>query len=143
MKKDKEEIYVDPKIYNSTSIGSDEVGTGDYFGPIVVCSAYVKKEDIPFLEELGVKDSKKLDDNKIMEIVPLIIKKIPYSSIILTNKEYNQKYNDDDNSEEENEELIEEDEEKGDKIEEIGKVDSQEIKEDNKDILGIELETQD
>ena len=94
-KKEKENIYIDPKIYNSTSIGSDEVGTGDYFGPIVVCSAYVKKEDIPFLEELGVKDSKKLDDNKIIEIVPQIIKRIPYSSIILTNKEYNLKYNND------------------------------------------------
>lgn len=91
-KKEKTEIYVDPKIYNSTSIGSDEVGTGDYFGPIVVTAAYVTKENIPFLEELGVKDSKKMDDNKILEIVPQIIKKIPYSSMILTNKEYNLKY---------------------------------------------------
>jgi len=93
--KEKKEIIVDPKIYNSNSIGSDEVGTGDYFGPIVVTSAYVTKEDIKFLEELGVKDSKKLDDNKILEIVPQIIKRIPYSSMILTNKEYNLKYNDD------------------------------------------------
>ena len=58
-KKEKKEVYIDPKIYNSTSIGSDEVGTGDYFGPIVVTSAYVKKENIPFLEELVFKDSKK------------------------------------------------------------------------------------
>ena len=96
-KKEKTEIYVDPKIYNSTSIGSDEVGTGDYFGPIVVTAAFVEKENIPFLEELGVKDSKKMDDNKILEIVPQIIKKIPYSSIILTNKEYNLKYTEDTN----------------------------------------------
>lgn len=94
-KEDKKEIYVDPKIYYSNSIGSDEVGTGDYFGPIVVTSAFVSKENIPFLEELGVKDSKKMDDNKILEIVPQIIKKIPYKSIILTNKEYNLKYNED------------------------------------------------
>ena len=94
-KKEKKEIYVDPKIYNSSSIGSDEVGTGDYFGPIVVTSAYVSKENIPYLEELGVKDSKKLNDEKIMEIVPKIIKLIPYNSIILTNKEYNQKYSQD------------------------------------------------
>ena len=93
--KDKKEIIVDPKIYNSNSIGSDEVGTGDYFGPIVVTSAYVSKENIHYLEELGVKDSKKMDDNKILEIVPQIIKKIPYSSMILTNKEYNEKYNED------------------------------------------------
>lgn len=94
-KKETKDIYVDPKIYYSSSIGSDEVGTGDYFGPIVVTAAYVSKENINFLEQLGVKDSKKLDDNKIIEIVPQIIKKIPYKSIILTNKEYNQKYSDD------------------------------------------------
>jgi ribonuclease HIII len=96
-KKEKQEIYIDPKIYNSTSIGSDEVGTGDYFGPIVVTAAYVTKENIPFLEQLGVKDSKKMDDNKILEIVPQIIKKIPYSSMILTNKEYNLKYDENTN----------------------------------------------
>lgn len=96
-KKDKKEKdkFVDPKIYQSNSIGSDEVGTGDYFGPIVVTSAYVAKENIPFLENLGVKDSKKLTDDKILEIVPQIIKTIPYSSIILSNKEYNDKYSTD------------------------------------------------
>ena len=93
-KKDKKE-FVDPKIYHSTSIGSDEVGTGDYFGPIVVTSAYVTKENIPFLEELGVKDSKKLTDENILEVVPKIIEKIPYESIILSNKEYNEKYSED------------------------------------------------
>ena len=94
-KKEKKEIYIDSKIYHSNSIGSDEVGTGDYFGPIVVTSAYVKKENIEFLEELGVKDSKKLTDEKILEIVPQIIKRIPYSSVILSNKEYNEKYSSD------------------------------------------------
>ena len=53
-KKKKETEYINPKIYHSNTIGSDEVGTGDYFGPIVVTSAYVRTEDIEFLEELGV-----------------------------------------------------------------------------------------
>ncbi len=94
-KKDKQDIYIDSKIYNADCIGSDEVGTGDYFGPIVVTACYVKKEDIKFLEELGVKDSKKLTDDKILEIVPKFKDKIKYESIILTNLEYNLKYNDD------------------------------------------------
>ncbi len=93
-KKDKETTQVDPKIYHSTSIGSDEVGTGDYFGPIVVTASYVRKEDISFLEELGVKDSKKLTDDKILDIVPKIINIIPYECIILSNREYNLKYSD-------------------------------------------------
>ncbi len=92
-KKEKTETKVDPKIYYASTIGSDEVGTGDYFGPIVVTSAYVNKDNIKWLEELGVKDSKKLTDDKILELVPQIIKKIPYKSIILTNKEYNERYN--------------------------------------------------
>ena len=87
-KKKKEKIVqkIDPKIYYANTIGSDEVGTGDYFGPIVVTASYVEKENIPFLEELGVKDSKKLTDEKILEIVPKIIKRIPYECIILSNK---------------------------------------------------------
>lgn len=80
------------KYYYCSSIGSDEVGTGDYFGPIVVTSCYVSKDDIPFLEEVGIRDSKKLTDDKILKIAPLVVKKIKYKSIILNNLEYNQKY---------------------------------------------------
>ena len=72
------------------SIGSDEVGTGDYFGPIVVTASYVSKENIDFLLDLKVKDSKKLTDDQILKIVPQIIKKIPYHTFILKNEEYNQ-----------------------------------------------------
>ncbi len=89
-KKDDKELYEQRKTYYYiNSIGSDEVGTGDYFGPIVVTATFVSKDDIPFLEELGVKDSKKLTDDKILQIVPKIIKKIPYETIIYTNNEYN------------------------------------------------------
>lgn len=77
------------KLYNISTIGSDEVGTGDYFGPIVVCATYVSKENINFLTDLGVRDSKKLTDEKIKEIAPSIIKKIPYVCYILSNKDYN------------------------------------------------------
>ena len=74
------------------AIGSDEVGTGDYFGPIVVTASYVNRENIPFLVDLNVKDSKKLSDEQILKIVPKIIKVIPYKTIILSNREYNEKY---------------------------------------------------
>ena len=81
------------KFYDCTSVGSDEVGTGDYFGPIVVTATFVKKTDIPKLEKLGVGDSKKIDDSKIKKIAPELVKIIKYRSIILTNKEFNEKYN--------------------------------------------------
>ena len=71
-------------------IGSDEVGTGDLFGPICVCAAYVKKEDIPFLKELGVDDSKRLTDKRIREIGEQLIKRIEYSQVSLDNVKYNE-----------------------------------------------------
>ena len=88
-KKKKEEPIDNTDYYFISSIGSDEVGTGDYFGPIVVTASYVNKSDITFLEELGVKDSKKLTDEKIIKIAPTLINKIPHSTFILNNEEYN------------------------------------------------------
>lgn len=89
VKEKKEETTIPIDI---SSVGSDEVGTGDYYGPIVVTASYVNKDDIPFLTELGVKDSKKLSDEQILKIVPKIIKRIKYKTIMLSNKEYNKNY---------------------------------------------------
>ena len=91
-KKQQEE---EKKYYYCSSVGSDEVGTGDYFGPIVVTATYVSKENIDFVESLGIKDSKKATDEMILKIVPQLVKKIPYRSLILTNQEYNEKYSHD------------------------------------------------
>lgn len=87
------EFAKDEIDFNSVpTIGSDEVGTGDYFGPIVVASAYVSSKNIPFLINLGVRDSKNLRDDAILKIVPKMIKKIPYEATILSNKEYNNRH---------------------------------------------------
>ncbi len=82
----KEELNL---YYSMSTIGSDEVGTGDYFGPIVVTAAYVNKDKINLINDLGVKDSKKLTDEKILSIAPTLIKEIPYVSYILNNTDYN------------------------------------------------------
>lgn len=88
--KDKNTMEKTINLNDYNTIGSDEVGCGDYFGPIVVASTYVKKEDQTFLKELKVMDSKKITDDKIIEIAPKIMEKIPFSAYILTNKEYNE-----------------------------------------------------
>lgn len=82
-------------LFNESTIGSDEVGTGDFFGPIVVTATYVSKEDISFLIDLGVRDSKKITDDKIKKIAPAIIKKIPYTTYILNNEAYNKNWSED------------------------------------------------
>ncbi len=85
-KKEEKKKY---KFLNISSIGSDEVGTGDYFGPIVVTACYVNKNDFNFLKDLKVGDSKKISDKSIIEIAPKLIKRIPYKTFILNNEEYN------------------------------------------------------
>ncbi len=94
-RKEKKKPNIDDKkdYYFINSIGSDEVGTGDYFGPIVVTASYVNRKDIAFLESLGVRDSKMITDEKIIKIAPILIKNIPHTTIILTNEKYNEMHN--------------------------------------------------
>ncbi|NWF51214.1 MAG: ribonuclease HIII [Ignavibacteriaceae bacterium] len=49
-------------------IGTDESGKGDYFGPLVICGVFVNEESGYRLKELGVKDSKQLNDEKIFDL---------------------------------------------------------------------------
>lgn len=87
----KHEFHPDDTLFTSSHIGSDEAGTGDYFGPITVAAAYVTKEQIPMLKAIGVKDSKNLSDAQITELAKdIVAMKIPYSLLRLPNKKYNQ-----------------------------------------------------
>lgn len=79
--------HLDKEDY--AAIGSDEVGTGDVFGPIVVCALYASTSDITFLESLNVRDSKNITDKTIISIAPKIAKRIVHSLLILTPKKYN------------------------------------------------------
>lgn len=74
---------------NYNVVGSDEVGTGDYFGPIVVVGAYVPTDKVEKLRDLGIKDSKKITDTLIVKIAPEIIRLIDSNIFILSNEEYN------------------------------------------------------
>ena len=71
------------------SIGSDESGVGDYFGPLVVCATFVSATDKSWLESLGVKDSKQLQDNHIAKLADPLAKTLPYALLVLDNPTYN------------------------------------------------------
>lgn len=90
-KKNDKDDAKDTRFINVPTIGSDEVGTGDYFGPIVVTASFVDKEHMSLMYDLGVKDSKKITDEKILEIAPKLIKEIPHVTYVLDNKTYNDK----------------------------------------------------
>lgn len=70
--------------------GSDEVGTGDFFGPVVVCATQVTQEDLKLIQSLKVMDSKALSDEEIEKIAPKLMQQIIYSSLIVTNEKYNE-----------------------------------------------------
>ncbi|WP_246777990.1 ribonuclease HIII [Mycoplasma zalophi] len=69
---------------NSDYIGCDETGVGDFFTPIVFVAAYIEESNYLKIINLGVKDSKKITDKKILEIAPQIQKLTKYSKMILT-----------------------------------------------------------
>ena len=87
--KEKVDPTEDKTYYYFDAMGSDEVGTGDYFGPIIVTASYVDKESRKLLESLHVMDSKKMTDEKIKRCAPIIMKKIPYVTFTLSNSKYN------------------------------------------------------
>jgi ribonuclease HIII len=76
-------------------IGTDESGKGDYFGPLVSAGVYVDLTTKPLLEKIGVRDSKKLNDNQIRDIAQSI-KKVcanQFSVIEISPETYNNLYN--------------------------------------------------
>ncbi|WP_404453431.1 ribonuclease HIII [Virgibacillus necropolis] len=77
-------------LFNVSHIGSDEAGTGDYFGPMTVASVYVKQDQIAKLKEIGVQDSKNLTDKTIQRLSKEILGlNISYSLLVLRNPKYN------------------------------------------------------
>lgn len=71
-------------------IGSDEVGTGDVFGGIVVAAAYIK--DYEYLNSLKITDSKKYNNDEIKLLYEKIKNKIIYEVINIFPEQYNELY---------------------------------------------------
>lgn len=82
-----QEIYQTKFIEHS---GSDEVGTGDYFGPVVVAACFINQDTYQKIKHLGIQDSKQLDDIVIRRIAPQLMEECPYSVLIVDNSKYNQ-----------------------------------------------------
>jgi ribonuclease HIII len=84
-------MHPGPQLYRWVDqIGSDEVGTGDFFGPVCVCAAFVDRKGLEEIQQLGVTDSKQMDDAYIREIGPKLIHDFEYSQLCLDNPKYNE-----------------------------------------------------
>jgi ribonuclease HIII len=68
--------------------GSDEVGTGDFFGPVVVSAAFVRQQDFATLQSLGVQDSKQLTDAVMMTMVKTLKRYIPHVTTMVNPLKY-------------------------------------------------------
>ncbi len=70
-------------------IGVDEVGKGDYFGPLVVVACFVDEEFYKKVKALGVGDSKKFSDSRILKMYEEMKEYPYYYSSIVSPEEYN------------------------------------------------------
>ncbi len=77
-------------MFFDDQIGSDEVGVGDFLGPMIVVAAFVSKKDVSKLRAYGVQDSKKMNDTKILEIGPELVSRFRFSKLTLNNEKYNE-----------------------------------------------------
>lgn len=77
---------------NHAHAGSDEVGTGDYFGPVCVCAVYIPQDQLAWVQSLSIKDSKQLTDQQVAELAIKLQAKLTYSLLILPNDKYNKQH---------------------------------------------------
>ncbi len=86
--KEKSAITVDYDKY----IGTDESGKGDFFGPLVAAGVQVNNENKQKFIDLGIKDSKKLNDSKILELSGIIKANAVHSVVVINPIKYNDLY---------------------------------------------------
>jgi ribonuclease HIII len=97
------EFYLEPEILQNfhyshpqahldlkPHIGMDEAGKGDYFGPLCIAAVYADGDGIKKMQEIGVKDSKKISDAGILKLAGKIRAVFPYTVIRLFPLKYNE-----------------------------------------------------
>jgi ribonuclease HIII len=89
-------ILFENDYYIPGMVGADEAGKGEYFGPMVTAACFVPEDIVSELIAAGIRDSKKLSNQKVIQLSKLIQAKTYYSICTLSNREFNQlivKYN--------------------------------------------------
>lgn len=73
-------------------IGTDESGKGDFFGPLIIAGVQVSEQNKNLFIDLGIKDSKKLDDKNIKKLAISIKANSVHSVIVINPLKYNELY---------------------------------------------------
>ncbi len=99
------EFYLEPQILKSfdfsyrelnldktARIGIDESGKGDFFGPLCIAGLFAGGDDVEALQKIGVADSKKINDKKILTLAKEIRSNFDYHVIKIGPAKYNELY---------------------------------------------------
>ncbi len=81
-----------PGIRQETWIGLDESGKGDYFGPLVVAGVQVDTSLSLELTRWGVKDSKRLTDQRVLDLESKIRASCRHAVVAIGPERYNELY---------------------------------------------------
>lgn len=98
-------FYLEPEILTSFDynypaasldltphIGVDEAGKGDFFGPLCIAGVYASENDMRLLKELGVKDSKKMNDGVLCKLAVKIRQQFAHHIVKINPAKYNELY---------------------------------------------------
>jgi ribonuclease HIII len=101
------EFFLEPKILGTFTfnqpvaaleldliarIGVDESGKGDFFGPLCIAAVFGEGKDIEKMAELGIRDSKTLNDAAILKLADVIKKNFLHEVIRIGPSKYNEMY---------------------------------------------------
>lgn len=79
-----------PARLKARTVGADETGKGDYFGPLVVASCALSPEEEPFLDEVPLHDSKTLSDAQCRRAARQLTAVLPHEVIAIGPRKYNE-----------------------------------------------------
>lgn len=99
------EFYLEPEILKDFSfshpaalvdqtarIGVDEAGKGDFFGPLCVAGVFATSKQVLQLVEIGVRDSKTMNDSQILRLASEIRKICDHEVVRIPPARYNELY---------------------------------------------------
>ncbi|MBD3258364.1 ribonuclease HIII [candidate division GN15 bacterium] len=81
-----------PVTQSPRIIGVDESGKGDFFGPLVVAACLASDDRLAAMQELGVRDSKKIAPKKLLGIDEVLRANFIHAIIVVPPAEYNERY---------------------------------------------------
>ncbi len=84
--------YPESMIDMTPRIGIDEAGKGDFFGPLCVAGIFANEESCKKLLDMGVRDSKRMNDKAIITLASEIRSIFPHSIVRLFPTKYNELY---------------------------------------------------